>query len=535
MPFDKIKAAEMLKSDAYQKATPAVKQAIVARLRKEAADAGATTPGDISSTSAATLRAPAKGWKSTAYTWADRLLPMLPAAGSTIGGLMGGAATAEGGFLGAPVGAMEGGVIMEGARNVLSRAIFPKETNPERHADESDPAAEAKRLIEQGVLGFGTELGARGVGAIGSKVLRPFAAAAPTVKAAKAGEGVRMTPGEAGNSSALQRIERVLGHLPGSAAPVDTFREAQSHEAMAMMDKQLEALSKSRLSNEETGKAVQKIVADNRKALLKQEGSKYDEVKQLLGVDSKTFMTPEQIDSAVAKKIEFYKQMGGGTPDVVSKLQAARNFTRTSRQNVESQVIGRLMQKSPEMVGEYLQKASLADLREFNQLMPPQVRQQAAANVLQRIITTASDAQSKQLNQRAFATGLKQLGEGRGRLIFGNQYNAIREGSELLNRIAPMAGAGGGLGQMHTVRTLLEVGGVAGAALGLSGHAYVAAAAVGGPILAMRLIATALTHPQASAAVLKFMRAAAVTTTRAVPYAVNELAAPTYDTQAPAP
>jgi hypothetical protein len=494
---------------------------------------------EVAGSSMPQLRAPATGWKglkAKAYTAADRLLPMLPAVGSTIGGLTAGAGTAEAGFLGAPVGAMEGGVIGEGTRNVLSRAIFPKDE--ERMADERDPVKEAKRIIEQGALGFGTELGARGVGAIGSKIIRPFEASAATVKAAKAGEGVRMTPGEAGNSPSLGRIEKVLGHLPGGSGPIEGFREAQSHDALAMMDKQLNSLSTNRLSDEETGKAVQKIVADSRKALTAQESTKYDEVKQLLGVDPKTFMTPEQIDSAVEKKIAFYKQMGGGTPDVVGKLQAARNFTRTSRADVETKVMDRLMRKEPELMGEYLRKSSLANLREFNKLMPGPVRQQAAANVLQSIITGATDAQTKQINQRVFATALKDLGEGRGRLIFGAQYPAIREGSELLNRIAPMAGSGGAMSAMHTVRQLIEVGSVAAAAIGFSGHAYSAAAAVGGPVLAMRFIATALTHPQASAAVLKALRATAAGTFRSVPYAVNAIAAPDHKStylQAPTP
>lgn len=462
-----------------------------------------------------TVSAPPKtgtaAWlKSKMYTALDNtILPLLPAAGMTVGGL---AVGPETGFLASPIGAAEGGALGETARMALNRAIFKEKPTAEEAA---------KNLITQTGMGFFSELGARGVGKLASKVIRPFDASAATVKAAKAGEGVRMTPGEAGDNSGIQRVEQVLGHLPGGGGPMDTFREAQSHDALAMMDKQLDALSKNRLSDEQTGNAVQKVVEDSRKAVQKQEGSKYDEVKRLLGVDPKTFMSPEQIDSAVGKKIEFYKQMGGGTPEVVGKLEQARNFTRSSRNDVERKVMDRLMRKDPEMVGQYLRKASLSNLREFNAHMPDPVRQQAAANVLQSMITGASDAQTNQLNQRAFAVALKDLGEGRGRLIFGNQYHAIREGSALLDRIAPMGGAGGGLGQMHRVRQLLEIGGVAGAALGFSGHAYAAAAAVGGPVLAMRFIATALTHPQASAAVLKAMRAAAVVTTRAVPYGVD--------------
>jgi hypothetical protein len=88
MPFDREKAAALIRSDTYEKASPQVKAAIVAGLRQEGAEAGATKPEDIGATTAVTSRGPAKFWKSKAYTWADRLLPFLPAAGAMANGLL---------------------------------------------------------------------------------------------------------------------------------------------------------------------------------------------------------------------------------------------------------------------------------------------------------------------------------------------------------------------------------------------------------------------------------------------------------------
>lgn len=444
-----------------------------------------------------------KGLKSAAYTAIDRALPFLPAAGATVGGL---AVGPESGFLASPLGAAEGGVIGEAARAGVNRAVFGEKVTPED---------EAKNLIEQGVLGGVSEGGARVVGAVGSKVLRPFAEAGPTVRAAKAGTGVRMTPGEASGNASLKRIEELLTHLPGSAGPMEGFREAQIADAGQMTGKVMNQLSPSRMADEQAGQAVQS-------ALKKHTGdvtAKYDEVKKLLGIDSKTFMTPEQINEAVAKKTQFYKDMGGGTPAVVQKLAEARRAAAAP----ESAIVKRLQGASPEEIVTMVQrKMTLAQLRQFNKVVPEQARRQVQANVLQKMLSEAADAQSGTLDQRALAVAIKRMGPEKGKLIFGPQYQALTEGSALLNRIAPMAtNQTGGLGKMHTMRTLLEIGSVAGTALGLSGHAYAAAAAVGGPMLAMRAISLALTHPETSAMMLKVLRGAAVTGARAIPYGVD--------------
>ncbi|HEY1413004.1 MAG TPA: hypothetical protein VGF36_12735, partial [Rhodopila sp.] len=126
-------------------------------------------------------------------------------------------------------------------------------------------------------------------------------------------------------------------------------------------------------------------------------------------------------------------------------------------------------------------------------------------------------------SQAKLAQNLKKLGEGRGRLIFGAQYPAVREGSELLNRIAPLGGKeGGGMGKMHQLRFAGELAAAAGSIAALSfGHGIAAATTLGGTMGAIRIITGALTNPATSSAALKILRVAAATSARAVPYGVD--------------
>jgi hypothetical protein len=521
MPFDREKAAALLKSDTYTKAKPEVQQAIVARLRKEAAE-DSKTP----TVSAAPKLSTWKGIKSAMYTGIDRALPFLPAVGATIGGL---AASPESGFMAAPLGAAAGGGTGEMLREQLNHAIFGE--------DLPSAGDEARQVGEQAALGGVTEGSARVAGGVLGKVLKPFAAAAPTVKAAKAGVGVRLTPGEAAGSSTLRRIEQLLGHMPGATGPMEGFRDAQIADAERMTTRQVEQLSGTRMADEQAGQAVHQALQKTAGGRTADITAKYDEVKKLLGIDPKTFMTPEQIDEAVAKKVKFYKDMGGGNPKVVQALADARRAAATP----QSAAAKKLLAAAPEDVVSTVQrKMTLAQLREFNQVVPEPARRQVQRNLLENLLNQAADPQSGVLDQRALAKALKTLGPQRGQIIFGQQWNALNEGSALLNKIAPMASnQTGGLGMMHAMRLLIEVGAVAGSALALSGHVAAGAAAVAGPTSAMRMVSLALAHPETSAMILKVLRGAAVSSTRAIPYGVDALAINPADypapRQAPAP
>jgi hypothetical protein len=661
MPFDREKAAALLKSDAYTKAKPEVQQAIVARLRAEASSSHDTV-------SAAPKLSTWKGIKSAMYSGIDRALPFLPAAGATIGGA---AAAPESGMLAAPAGGALGAVVGEGARDAISQFLF--RNDPEQQADSADATNEAKRIIGQGALGFGTELGAQGSSRVLSSMAKPFEKSAATFRATQAGEGIRLTPGEASGSPALKKIENVSGHLPGGVGPWHRFREKQAADAAAYFQKQIAQLGKG-ANREQLGQTVQQFVtgaerqidagyAAERQAAVKQlgiepvnaetagkgaqqriveaqqqvakaRGEKFDEVRKLLGKQPGEFISPEEFDAAVKKQQAFYRDMGGTPPPTAARLQDARSYTYTSSQQFEQDILAKiaktqkpeaiptllrragledlrvlertlppetrlklgqsvlsqltaestvpatgeisgtklgtalaklgeergkllfgaerwstftksagrlaelernlpaareafrsdLMQKvassgQPEAVAALFENASLADIRSLHGQLPEPMRRQVSADVLAGIVERGTDPQTGHLAARSIARSLQDLGEGRGRLLFGKQYDAVMQGSRLMDRMR--APGGEGMGQMHQFRAGGALAGAAASLAAFSGHGAAVMYGIGTEMAAVRTLTAALTNPATSALALKVLRIAAATTARGVPYGVN--------------
>jgi hypothetical protein len=455
-------------------------------------------------------------FRQKGYAIANKALPLLPAVGGTVGGLVGGMATGPGAVAGAPLGAAGGGAMGEGVRELLTSAIFGNDELP------TTRGGTAKQMAEQAGMNAAAELTARGTGKVFSKLASPFEKSAQTVRDAVAGNGVRLTPGEASGSKGLQMVEGAAGHVPGAMGPLHTFRAAQEQEAEALLEKQLDALSTQKLTPEQTGNAVKQVIANYRKQAIGPATAKFEEVKQLLGRAGEN-LSPEELDAAVQKQAEFYKGFGQSNAETVKKLEAARNAWRDARKTVDIQTFAKILKTNkPEIIGSYVRNAGLDELRILRTVMPPQVQQNVARSTLESMLDRAADPQTGALGYRDLAKSLKSLGEGRGRIIFGQQYEQVMDASRLLNKIQA-GGAHSTQGQMHTMRMLIALGSTAGLVLGMTHSAVDAAVSIGGEVGAMRLIAQALTRPGVSAAMLRAMRTAAAGAIRAVPYGVDEL------------
>jgi hypothetical protein len=681
MPFDREKAAALLKSDAYTKASPEVRQAIVERLRKEASTDAAPAAAAPANKGAKrevqhTLDAPKVGSKDWAkgkfYTWADRLLPILPAAGSTAGAML----TSESGP-GAIGGGIEGGVLGEAARQYLTRKIFNK--SPEiLDTLPKTPEDKAKQLAMQGIIGGAGEAGARAVIAPLTKLARPFEQSAETVRAAKAGTGMRLTPGEASGSTALKKIETATSHLPGGIGPWERFRKTQAADASRYFTKQITEMRRQGVPPEQLGQAVQQFVSGAQRqvdgayqaeiqqtlqqigvnpaaseatagqaaqrALIQHyremetgETALYNTAKKHLGFEGRD-VTPEEFDRAVGSHTQYRARpslpLQGWDTEAGQAVNAARNYTRANRPRFDSKLVsavlktsrpealpgmmatasledlrafqkfvpgevqhqlgesllsrmakestdaegqvsgkklvaqlaklgndrGRLiygaerwqqmtaaaerirglesslpqareafrtdlMQKivnsgQPEAVAALFEKASIGDIRALHSALPEPMRRQVSAQVLQGIVERATDPQTKHLGARSIASSIQDLGQGRGRLLFGKQYDAVMEGSRLMDRMK--APGGEAMGQMH----LLMKAGAAVAAIGSVaafelGHGMTQMALLGGGMGAVRVVTAALLNPATTAQTLKILRMVAATGARAVPYAVD--------------
>lgn len=455
----------------------------------------------------------------TAYKAADFIGGLLPAAGSTAGAL----ATAATGP-GAVAGAGAGAVLGEEASHFLKKAMY-RDLPPES-------AKEAiTSMGEQAVLGAGSEFGARAAGSVLRKLATPFKESATSIREANAGNGVRLTPGEAAGNPMVKLGETVLEHLPGGSGPMRTFRAAQESDAIGYLGKQLDALSSQNLTSEQAGEAVQKAIREAKSKSDALVGSKFDQARTILGKKPGEYLTAEDFDKAIAASEKPGSILGPDGKPIKSfaigdrarkALAEARSTYQQENSRFDQEILGKVLQtQKPEIIGGFFEKAGLDDLRALKTVLPPEVQQNAARNVLDNIITRSADPQSGQINARNFATSVKKLGEGRGRLIFGQQYDSVLEAGKLLGRIN--AGSGSSMvGRMHTARVMAGAAAALGGLFGLGGLEG-AVKGLATEVAFSRMLSIALTKPQLTGAALNILRGAAVSAARGIPYGVDAL------------
>jgi hypothetical protein len=470
------------------------------------------------------------------YDVADQFSTSLPALGAVLGAMAGGAAGLPAGPLGIPASVGAAGLGAMGgdrARRSLYELMY-KDVPPEK-------IPEAMRSMSgQSSLAMGSELGgqlaSKAIGTVGSKLLKTPIKSAATIEAADAGQGVRLTPGEATDNKILKKVEGVLEHWPGGAGPMEEFRVAQRADVNNMMDRLLNDLSSQKLSPYETGKEVQRIVKEAHEASLTSQPA-YAEVKRLLGRDPDEYITPTNLQKLIREQEEqFSKQAGVNVTNSAPRrklAEASRLFSEEDKR-VQEQLVGQILKtQRPEVIGGFFEKAGLDELRTLRTVMPPEVQQNVARNVLENFMYPARDLKTGELDPKdlvkSLKGSLKQLGEGRGRLIFGDQYDSIVDATKLLDRMG--RSDSGMAGSMHTARVVgllsglpLGMGVLTGLMTGRPLAGMAASAGTGAAeYVGPKMLAYVLTNPQWSVKALNLLRAAAVGSARGVPFAVDQI------------
>jgi hypothetical protein len=428
----------------------------------------------------------------TGYEAADSFIRSLPGMGSIVGAAGG---TAAGGGAASPLtaigGAGLGAMAGDRAQQMLTRLIYkdlPDETWGEA----------GRSMFTQGALGAFSEGGAQTAKGVLDTVIENLGTSAKSIKDARVGSGVRQTPGEVSSGTMLKKAESVLEHWPGGAGPLEEFREGQQADVYREVERQLSRISKENLTSEEAGKEVQRVIADARGKLdtrlgaktqrvrnaqttnvqsvlntrltglsptgvtaeqagrgvqksiedlqlesQKQVGAKFDEVRRLLGKPPGTHMTPEEFDRGVSElsKSKVLGPTGQPIPSPAGavargRLGDARRFFQTEQERFNVDIFGKILAtQKPELIGGMYEKAGLDELRTLDKSLPTPVKRNIARNVFDNMINRAKDPQTGAIRTKSLATSLKNLGEERGRIIFGNQYERILESSKVIDRI----------------------------------------------------------------------------------------------------
>jgi|SRR5215469_1635687 len=461
-------------------------------------------------------RFPALG--RTGYKAADFLLNLLPGAGAAVGGMQ--VETGPGAAAAAALGGMGG----ERAQRYLQDLLY--KDLPSQTAREA-----LTSMGTQGILGATQEFGGRALSAPLRALMKPFARSAETVAGAEAGRGVRMTPGEATNNKMMKIAEGVLEHWPGGAGPMETFREAQTADINRLIDDQLKAISQQNLPREQVAEQVQTLFRDTEQRTGEQAKDAYNQayarVKKTLGLPSDA--TKDEIDAAIGRREhpgsvydpylkQKFKLPGRSVEVERAQLAEAKRLYQAEIARTPTRLAQRIINTNdPALISGFFTKAGSKQLAAFR-AMPEPLRQNAARSILEDFITPARDVKTGELDPAAVARSLdqqlKKLGQSRGRIIFGDQYDDIIEANDLLKRIG--MGETGPTGKMHMAKFLGTLGATLGGGIFI-GHPVAGAVTAGSEYLGPKILSFMLTNPQFSETTLKILRGAAVSAARGIP------------------
>lgn len=198
-------------------------------------------------------------------------------------------------------------------------------------------------------------------------------------------------------------------------------------------------------------------------------------------------------------------------PDVLAQLRKAQAITRDMHQLYEQKLVTRILETArPEDVAEMVKKAGLEDLRTYNRLVPAAQRGAVSGKILQDVLEDALKTGDTIRGDR-FANALSKLGDERGQLIFGNQFQAIRQLQTTVARIHVPAEQ-----WLPALHNYMYIGAAtAGLPAALLGRPEALAYAVGDAAF-MKGIAKVMTHPDGVAKLGRFMAAVAHQSPRAM-------------------
>jgi hypothetical protein len=239
------------------------------------------------------------------YDVADFLAKSIPV-GTQIAGAEAGTA------IGGPVGGVTGAALGAAGGDRLERLAFDflyKDLKPETKMEI------LQSMGLQASLGTLTEGVNQGFQGMTGPLTRGLKLAREAQADAKAGTGVRLTPGEAGNSPVIKTFETMFEHWPGGAGEMEKFRTGQEADVRQKLEGVLTKIHDGNLSQGEAGKLIRETILDAKKTLDPQLGPQLDQLQaRMLNISNyrvgKTIaglgpeeMTPEDLGKAVQEHV----------------------------------------------------------------------------------------------------------------------------------------------------------------------------------------------------------------------------------------
>ena len=218
-----------------------------------------------------------------------------------------------------------------------------------------------------------------------------------------------------------------------------------------------------------------------------------------------------------------------GIQGLPEQIRAANKLTADDHTMFEQELVKKVVEtKKPEAIATLLRGRTIGneELRNLFTIIPNELYAPVQRQLLLDTMRQSTYNTSKVFNERRFADALGNIGDERGVIIFGKNWNNIKELASTLEKINGPTGLGGGTGaalqNIGAIRRIIEAAYLAPLALVAGGHIESGIITVGGEIVTMRTMANLLTHPELTTKLLKALQVGARTLPYAATGAINE-------------
>lgn len=214
-----------------------------------------------------------------------------------------------------------------------------------------------------------------------------------------------------------------------------------------------------------------------------------------------------------------------GIKGLPEKIRAANALTANEHQMFEQALVKKVVEtKKPEVIATLIRgnNIGLDETRDLFKILPKELHAPVQRQIITDTMRQSTNLRSGVFNERRFADTILNMGDERGKVVFGDNWKTVRRLSQIMGSINGPVGREGGSGaslQNFAIlknALLLAVPGGEAARGNYSG----AATSLAGEWATLSLLAYGMTHPEIAVRMLKIADAFA----RTLPYAVSGVA-----------
>ncbi len=219
-----------------------------------------------------------------------------------------------------------------------------------------------------------------------------------------------------------------------------------------------------------------------------------------------------------------------GIPSLPEMIRNANKITSEEHQKFEQALVKTIVKtKKPDAIASLLTgDIGNQEARDLFAILPVNIHAPVQREVILDKMREATDPLSRKFNEREFAKSIAEMGDERGKIIFGSNWDNVKRISSILERIngpMGMSGSAASLQNAGIIKGFLGGSGLfAGIGAAAAGHPLVGAGIAGAELASVlgyavtyRSLAKAITEPESAMKIIKALQIAA----RSNPYILS--------------